>query len=325
MGKFRLGYTECASEVARYLSSVDGLSPEVHTRLMNHLSGNCQRLSQAPEPTMTSQPSQPIRIQIPMATQASALPGATVQTVMAPSTTLPQQISRVSPVSAQPAQYVTGAFHVIPHATMTSPEMTVIMPNNVSPNNIISNVTPLYLNTSNVTSVPNQAVRIQPTAPVLTATVRPVPQQPDHPKVMSPPLTSAQYKEVMHPQGLTHKQQLLAVEIPPVHAKGVMLREEKVWRPWWYGCEECWADVGPSGPTSVQQSELFGLYIGARVSILNAQNNCYLFISSITIHTDSLDISHSSNHTANTLHRIPSQYISISIVYIPLIISWTDQ
>lgn len=38
--KFRAGFTECASEVGRYLGAMDNLSPEVKSRLQCHL-GNC--------------------------------------------------------------------------------------------------------------------------------------------------------------------------------------------------------------------------------------------------------------------------------------------
>ena len=49
-GKYRAGFTECASEVTRYLGTVDGLKPDVRDRLMLHLNGCVHRVhSPVPE------------------------------------------------------------------------------------------------------------------------------------------------------------------------------------------------------------------------------------------------------------------------------------
>lgn len=43
MGKFSNGFTECMTEVSRYLQAIDGMSSDVHARLMMHLSACQQR------------------------------------------------------------------------------------------------------------------------------------------------------------------------------------------------------------------------------------------------------------------------------------------
>nr|AGS55439.1 hairy enhancer of split 5 [Platynereis dumerilii] len=45
MEKYRNGYQECAGEVSRYLTSIDGLEPNVRNRLMNHLMGCVQKVN----------------------------------------------------------------------------------------------------------------------------------------------------------------------------------------------------------------------------------------------------------------------------------------
>lgn len=48
--KFRAGYTECATEVSRYLSRVDGVDSNVRQCLLNHLAG-CMPSGQSPMQT----------------------------------------------------------------------------------------------------------------------------------------------------------------------------------------------------------------------------------------------------------------------------------
>ena len=81
VGKYRAGFSECAQEVTRYLSQVDGLSPDTRGRLMQHLGTCVQRMHQEPAhpgvhiPTPTHAYAQPLHLQMPSATPASTLPG----------------------------------------------------------------------------------------------------------------------------------------------------------------------------------------------------------------------------------------------------------
>ena len=81
VGKYRAGFSECAQEVTRYLSQVDGLSPDTRGRLMQHLGSCVQRIHHEPAhpgvhiPTPTHAYAQPLHLQMPTATPASTLPG----------------------------------------------------------------------------------------------------------------------------------------------------------------------------------------------------------------------------------------------------------
>ena len=112
MEKYRNGYQECAGEVSRYLTSIDGLEPNVRNRLMNHLmdcvhkvnnvtaqtsavnsyvtnvsyvtqnaqvqipTQHGQQQSQYHNPQMIdNQLMQPVQVQIPSSTQLISLPG----------------------------------------------------------------------------------------------------------------------------------------------------------------------------------------------------------------------------------------------------------
>ena len=77
VGKYRAGFSECAQEVTRYLSQVDGLSPDTRGRLMQHL-GSCVQRMQLAVPTnspMGAGPPHP-HLQMPSGTPFASLPGA---------------------------------------------------------------------------------------------------------------------------------------------------------------------------------------------------------------------------------------------------------
>ncbi len=87
VGKYRAGFSECAQEVTRYLSQVDGLSPDTRGRLMQHLGACVHRIHQEPANPVASHPAvhvptpthasytQPLNLQMPTATPAANLPG----------------------------------------------------------------------------------------------------------------------------------------------------------------------------------------------------------------------------------------------------------
>ena len=79
VGKYRAGFSECAQEVTRYLSQVDGLSPDTRGRLMQHLGSCVQRIHHEPAHHGVHMPTpgyaQPLHLQMPTATQTSTLPG----------------------------------------------------------------------------------------------------------------------------------------------------------------------------------------------------------------------------------------------------------
>ena len=72
--KYAAGYSQCANEVARYLSKMEGFNPEVKNRLANHLSNSLNKLSTAipavgpsassPLPLQLGQGQQPLGLQM---------------------------------------------------------------------------------------------------------------------------------------------------------------------------------------------------------------------------------------------------------------------
>ena len=44
VGKYKAGFSECATEVSRYLATIDGLSHDVRLRMMQHLSHCVQKV-----------------------------------------------------------------------------------------------------------------------------------------------------------------------------------------------------------------------------------------------------------------------------------------
>lgn len=109
--KYIAGFNECTSEVTKYLNSVDGLTTDVRTRVLNHLAGSLQRSSvtMATNMQLTSMNqacTQPLGIQIPAATQLPSLPGSGL-CVLSPGN---QQIQTLSASTMQlvPAKLPTG-------------------------------------------------------------------------------------------------------------------------------------------------------------------------------------------------------------------------
>ena len=257
VSKFRAGFSECAGEVSRYLGTVDGLSPEVRDRLMQHLVGCVHRVNgvpshspqtatvqpqpqQQPQPSITS--TQPIHIQIPVATQASALPGATVQTLIAANQATVQP-TRGSPVNTSPQgpRYV-GAFQVIPGSMQASPEMAalVVPSTQATPVGVVG-TTPIYMNGAMLSNQQHQHQVLlsnglnshqQKPHTVSVANVE------NHPVVhkMERHLASHEMnKSILMERPSTKNIVNFSPRLDVVHAKAAIkdtLRDEKVWRPW---------------------------------------------------------------------------------------------
>lgn len=110
LGKYRAGFSECLSEVSRFLSTCEGVNAEVRSRLLGHLAGCLSQINAlnypAPQPPAPTTPhggsfGQPLA-QIPTATAA-------------PPTTaggLPCKLG----ASAAEGPKVYGGFHLVPAA-----------------------------------------------------------------------------------------------------------------------------------------------------------------------------------------------------------------
>lgn len=72
MARYRAGYNECASEVSRYLMSLDGLDAQVRARLLSHLATYCTPCTPIIKPAQSTtvelqQMQQPQTIALPIA------------------------------------------------------------------------------------------------------------------------------------------------------------------------------------------------------------------------------------------------------------------
>ena len=122
VSKYRAGYSECLSEVCRYMAAIDSLDPDVRMRLMEHLASCMQRvgapvsessttpaMSQQrvdPQPIPTACVTSPLQVHIPSG-------GSPPQTRGIPVT------SRGSPQTGGSPQHCTssmlnGSFHFLP-------------------------------------------------------------------------------------------------------------------------------------------------------------------------------------------------------------------
>ncbi|XP_074074895.1 transcription factor HES-4 [Macrotis lagotis] len=99
LGKYRAGFNECMNEVTRFLSSCDGVTSDVRSRLLSHLAACLSQLG----PVRYSPPGvvQPSHLAQPLHVQ---LPGAAA--------TAPTQC-KMSPAGALSPK-VYGGFHLVP-------------------------------------------------------------------------------------------------------------------------------------------------------------------------------------------------------------------
>merc|ERR1712004_905055 len=193
-GKFRLGFAECAAEVTRYLSNVDGFSPEIRMRLLNHFSNSYQQ-----KPL--------VQPQAPVSTLTSSLPGSYHQnTILNHGHTSPQ-------MSGHFATQMNGQVTLVPVTGTLSPPISPVQNSPTLPHGF--QVTPLYINTQ-----PRQ-VPVMRVDPVVS-----------HPTVNQAALFVDTQKHV-HTAPIAQKpvhSALIALHVsaekPSIHVA------DNVWRPW---------------------------------------------------------------------------------------------
>ena len=105
VSKYQAGYNECAGEVARYLTTVEGINTEMRVRLLNHLA-NCfqsnNNNNNTPPPQFPAQnTTPPVQNQTPITAPSSLIQSFNT------SASLPQ-------ISTLSATMITGAFRVLP-------------------------------------------------------------------------------------------------------------------------------------------------------------------------------------------------------------------
>ncbi|XP_075459740.1 transcription factor HES-4 [Ascaphus truei] len=127
LGKYRAGFNECMNEVTRFLSTCEGVNPEVRTRLLGHLSGCLGQIVAMNYPQPPT--SQPLHVQLPSAPGGAPVP-------------MP---CKVSPGEAVSPKVFQGGFQLVP---ATDGQFAFLIPN---PAYSSGPAIPLYAN-SNVTS-----------------------------------------------------------------------------------------------------------------------------------------------------------------------------
>ncbi len=238
VGKYRAGFSECAQEVTRYLTQVEGLHPEARCKLENHLQ-NCllqqQQQQQQQQTHVTNlhqshpqnfnqysslanqQPSQQLHVTIPGSTPMTSLPGgATSQPITQQQQLKAQQIPILN---TQGLPQFLGAFQMVPGAVLAN-DVTLLLP--------ATQVTSYSGNyQSSGTSVSPSSVR---TSPGSTGS-RESSSCPGSPSPAPPPAhaASSSTHHVTNQVTSAHSWPQLALpshQLPPNP-------EEKVWRPWW--------------------------------------------------------------------------------------------
>ena len=107
--KYAAGYSQCANEVTRYLTKMEGFNPEVKNRLANHLSNSLNKLNTASMPPSVGSPaSSPLPIQLgqgqqPLGLQMTANGGIVIPQSQAGDLQIGQLASAVMSSMAQNA------------------------------------------------------------------------------------------------------------------------------------------------------------------------------------------------------------------------------
>ena len=173
LGKYIAGFNECSTEISKYLNTVEGLSPETRTRLMNHLANSLERssitiatntavanLQLSLNQSCGTAHAQPLGIQIPTATPLSTLPGTGGMCLLNQSTPQLQTIP-------------TPAMQLVP-AKLPTGELVFLLANQqtVSPSGSgVSVVSTVQNNVNNININPNvqaQLGQLTPTTSTVT-------------------------------------------------------------------------------------------------------------------------------------------------------------
>ncbi|KAL5013779.1 hypothetical protein ScPMuIL_008049 [Solemya velum] len=174
--KYRVGFNECASEVTRFLGTLDTCDIDLRTRLLNHLA-NCMINSSSPEvsPVSTSSvstsgvastPSRPSQSSTESTCSSPSPPPMVTPKVETTVQTSQEMNNNVHSVVSLPQQLqmtkIFSGLQVIP-TKMNSGEIAFVLPTNVLSNNQAPNyVIPVY-------SPPSAPTSFAPTAAAAAA------------------------------------------------------------------------------------------------------------------------------------------------------------
>ena len=227
IGKYRAGYNECANEVSRYLSAVEGMDADTRCRLLSHLAG-CMPAEQKPQQQapQPSQPlTQPIQVQIPIIPNVlSVSSNGSVQTPTL-LTASPVQATQVAALpganGGSDVTRFTGAIQVVP-TRLPSGAIALIVPGQSfqqSPTTYqyVQGTSPVQISPSvaiQPTVVNQMIVSPVPASEAPVSTVRTPSPQMFMTTTTSPALSPVSPKQTIHVPTAQHA------------------RQENPWRPW---------------------------------------------------------------------------------------------
>lgn len=183
--KYSMGFTECASEVARYLGNTQGINDEVRGRLLGHLSNCVQTGNSSPQVGGGQTYGQPLHVQVPRVQ-------SDLSRVHSEGLLSQPPVGFLSNSASSSGVQVTGSFQIVP-------------------DNLYSEHLPVFFRQSQamMDSVSNRNSSLHKPSPY------------------SPP-TCDMSRDFFQStrKGL--------VPSPPVASAAMTLKEERLWRPWWF-------------------------------------------------------------------------------------------
>lgn len=218
-GRYRDGFSECASEVAQYLSKVDGLTPDMRMRIMNHLSACMHNMTGK----MLNDSQIPIQFampyQLPIATPMTTLPGHS---------TLPRSGVQSPPNSNISTNGLNGHFQVHQVQRNNQP-MTFIMPNG----QLMPCFVPAFpTNLSHNSLCDTNMVKKEPCSPPIRDCVSVLSENTDSscdPTEHSDDDRESENETNFHKQEIYHERRQDNIQHPAPNAH---VLAEDVWRPW---------------------------------------------------------------------------------------------
>ncbi|XP_064642779.1 transcription factor HES-1-like isoform X2 [Lineus longissimus] len=234
LDKYRVGFSECASEIGRYLNQVDGMEVDLRGRLLGHLS-NCMTglkhdqdcrprpfMSMIPNPAVIQQQQMHAQSQYQNIVHAHMMqqqPMKTSPTMNMQMTVLPQPIA-----NGHRAMHLNtmqnGPLPSVPHGQQHLPGGVLV----AKPAHEVQ-LSPIFVNTHS----PKDVIYADNLVKQVSHYAR-QPQTVSPPKHISPSKPESGLLKI-DTATLNHKS--LSVSPPPSHLlDATRVRDEKVWRPW---------------------------------------------------------------------------------------------
>ncbi|XP_035696487.1 transcription factor HES-4-like [Branchiostoma floridae] len=208
LSKYRAGYSECMTEVSRFLTGSDGVDGQVQQRLLGHLASCCQTVD-------TIAPvQQPVHVQV-----AAAVPPVSVAGAISLGSPTAQQTSPLRVPGPAVPTTAYGGIPVVPGQIPSGEPVAVLLPSQAFPGGQMpSHVIPVYANATVVgSSRPEASVHGVTTSTFVQSTTGPTTVTP------APGLITAVSSL---PQAVQRS------PVPAAQAAPVPSDMDKMWRPW---------------------------------------------------------------------------------------------